>query len=84
MAPAPKAPAADAAAPAKKAEKGKAPKKQKEEKGVNAMYKVEGESSPVPAQPVNVVAPATSWQTTTLATHAVTAVWLVSSRNKQF
>jgi len=43
MAPAPKAPAADAAPPAKKAEKGKAPKKQKEEKGVNAMYKVEGE-----------------------------------------
>jgi small subunit ribosomal protein S27Ae len=54
MAPAPKAaPAAAkpeaasdaAAAPvaAKKAEKGKKPKKHKEEKGVKAMYKVEGE-----------------------------------------
>ncbi len=52
MAPAPKAapkkeePAAvaEAAAPAaKKAEKGKQPKKHKEEKGVKAMYKVEGE-----------------------------------------
>jgi small subunit ribosomal protein S27Ae len=57
MAPAPKAapkkedpaaakPAAEeaaAAAPAKKAEKGKKPKKHKEEKGVKAMYKVEGE-----------------------------------------
>ncbi|MGD6807338.1 MAG: 30S ribosomal protein S27ae [Candidatus Bathyarchaeia archaeon] len=38
------APAPDAAAaPAKKAEKGKQPKKHKEEKGVKAMYKVEGE-----------------------------------------
>jgi hypothetical protein len=35
---------------------------------------LKAKSSPVPAQPVNVVAPATSWQTTTLATHAVTAV----------
>jgi ubiquitin-small subunit ribosomal protein S27Ae len=55
MAPAPKAApktdpaaakpaAAEAAAPAaKKAEKGKKPKKHKEEKGVKAMYKVEGE-----------------------------------------
>ncbi len=34
---------AEAAAPAKKAEKGKKPKKHKEEKGVKAMYKVEGE-----------------------------------------
>ena len=54
MAPAPKAapkkeeppveaaPAAEAA-PAKKVEKGKKPKKHKEEKGVKAMYKVEGE-----------------------------------------
>ncbi len=37
------APAAEAAAPAKKAEKGKREKKHKEEKGVKAMYKVEGE-----------------------------------------
>ena len=36
-------PAAEAAAPAKKAEKGKREKKHKEEKGVKAMYKVEGE-----------------------------------------
>jgi len=35
--------AAEAAAPAKKAEKGKRPKKHKEEKGVKAMYKVEGD-----------------------------------------
>jgi small subunit ribosomal protein S27Ae len=46
MAPAPKkeepAAATEAAAPAKKAEKGKQPKKHKEEKGVKAMYKVEG------------------------------------------
>lgn len=34
---------AEAAAPVKKAEKGKKPKKHKEEKGVKAMYKVEGE-----------------------------------------
>jgi len=33
----------EAAAPAKKAQKGKRPKKHKEEKGVKAMYKVEGE-----------------------------------------
>lgn len=32
-----------AAAPAKKVEKGKRPKKHKEEKGVRAMYKVEGD-----------------------------------------
>lgn len=32
-----------AAAPAKKAEKGKKEKKHKEEKGVHAMYKVEGD-----------------------------------------
>ena len=54
MAPAPKAApaaakpeaasdAAAAPAAAKKAEKGKKPKKHKEEKGVKAMYKVEGE-----------------------------------------
>ena len=35
--------AAAAPAAAKKAEKGKKPKKHKEEKGVKAMYKVEGE-----------------------------------------
>jgi len=35
--------AAPAAAPAKKAEKGKREKKHKEEKGVHAMYKVEGD-----------------------------------------
>jgi ubiquitin-small subunit ribosomal protein S27Ae len=35
--------AAEAAAPAKKAEKGKREKKHKDEKGVKAMYKVEGE-----------------------------------------
>ena len=34
---------AEAAAPAKKVEKGKRPKKHKEEKGVKAMYKVEGD-----------------------------------------
>jgi small subunit ribosomal protein S27Ae len=34
---------AEAAAPAKKVEKGKKPKKHKEEKGVKAMYKVEGD-----------------------------------------
>lgn len=34
---------AEAAAPAKKAEKGKRPKKHKEEKGVKAMYKIDGE-----------------------------------------
>jgi small subunit ribosomal protein S27Ae len=33
----------EAAAPAKKAEKGKRPKEHKEEKGVKAMYKVEGD-----------------------------------------
>jgi small subunit ribosomal protein S27Ae len=33
----------EAAAPAKKVEKGKRPKKHKEEKGVKAMYKVEGD-----------------------------------------
>ena len=53
MAPAPKAappkkedspPApSEAAAPAKKAEKGKRPKKHKEERGIKAMYKVEGD-----------------------------------------
>jgi small subunit ribosomal protein S27Ae len=54
MAPAPKeapkkeappttAPAEVAAPVAKKAEKGKKPKKHKEEKGVKAMYKVEGD-----------------------------------------
>lgn len=36
------APSAEAAAPAKKAEKGKQEKKHREEKGVKAMYKVEG------------------------------------------
>ncbi len=41
-APAAEAPA-EAAAPIKKAEKGKKPKKHKEEKGVKAMYKVEGD-----------------------------------------
>ena len=43
--PAAAAPAAteEAAAPAKKAEKGKRQKKHKEEKGVKAMYKVEGD-----------------------------------------
>ena len=35
--------AAEAAAPAKKAEKGKKEKKHKQEKGVHAMYKVEGD-----------------------------------------
>ncbi len=40
---APAAAPAEAAAPAKKAEKGKRPKKHKEEKGVKAMYKVEGD-----------------------------------------
>ncbi len=41
---APAAPAeAGAPAPAKKAEKGKRQKKHKEEKGVHAMYKVEGD-----------------------------------------
>ncbi len=40
--PAAEAPA-EAAAPVKKAEKGKKPKKHKEEKGVKAMYKVEGD-----------------------------------------
>jgi small subunit ribosomal protein S27Ae len=35
--------APEGAAPAKKAEKGKREKKHKEEKGVKAMYKVEGE-----------------------------------------
>ncbi len=35
--------AAETAAPAKKAEKGKKEKKHKEEKGVHAMYKVEGD-----------------------------------------
>ena len=41
--PAEAAPAAAAeAAPAKKAEKGKKAKKHKEEKGIHAMYKVEG------------------------------------------
>jgi len=40
---APAAPAGEAApAPAKKAEKGKRVKKHKEEKGVHAMYKIEG------------------------------------------
>ena len=34
---------AEAAAPAKKVEKGKRPKKHKKEKGVKAMYKVEGD-----------------------------------------
>ena len=34
---------AEAAAPVKKAEKGKREKKHKEEKGVRAMYKVEGD-----------------------------------------
>ncbi len=54
MAPAPKAapkkedpaaaaPAESVAAPAKKAEKGKREKKHKEQKGVHAMYKVEGD-----------------------------------------
>jgi small subunit ribosomal protein S27Ae len=33
----------EAAAPAKKVEKGKRPKKHKKEKGVKAMYKVEGD-----------------------------------------
>ena len=33
----------EAAAPVKKVEKGKRPKKHKEEKGVKAMYKVEGD-----------------------------------------
>ncbi len=33
----------EAAVPAKKVEKGKRPKKHKEEKGVKAMYKVEGD-----------------------------------------
>jgi small subunit ribosomal protein S27Ae len=43
-APAPAAAAEEAApAPAKKAEKGKRPKKHKEEKGVHAMYKIEGD-----------------------------------------
>jgi small subunit ribosomal protein S27Ae len=37
------APEAAAPAPAKKAEKGKREKKHKEEKGVKAMYKVEGD-----------------------------------------
>ena len=37
------APEASAPAPAKKAEKGKREKKHKEEKGVKAMYKVEGD-----------------------------------------
>ncbi len=37
------APAEEAAAPAKKAQKGKREKKHKEEKGVKAMYKVEGD-----------------------------------------
>ena len=36
-------PAATEAAPAKKAEKGKREKKHREEKGVHAMYKVEGD-----------------------------------------
>jgi small subunit ribosomal protein S27Ae len=40
---APAAAQAEAAAPAKKVEKGKKPKKHKEEKGVKAMYKVEGD-----------------------------------------
>ncbi len=35
--------AAEAAAPAKKAEKGKKEKKHRQEKGVHAMYKVEGD-----------------------------------------
>jgi len=35
--------AATPAAPAAKAEKGKQPKKHKEEKGVHAMYKIEGD-----------------------------------------
>jgi len=40
----PPAPAEEAApAPVKKAEKGKRPKKHKEEKGVHAMYKIEGD-----------------------------------------
>jgi ubiquitin-small subunit ribosomal protein S27Ae len=51
MPPAPKAPvkkeepasASETAPVAKKAEKGKKPKKHREEKGVKAMYKVEGE-----------------------------------------
>ncbi len=37
------APESSAPAPAKKAEKGKREKKHKEEKGVKAMYKVEGD-----------------------------------------
>jgi len=43
--PAAPAPAVEEAAPApaKKAEKGKRPKKHKEEKGVHAMYKIEGD-----------------------------------------
>jgi ubiquitin-small subunit ribosomal protein S27Ae len=41
--PAAAAPAAETAAPVKKAEKGKRQKKHKEQKGVKAMYKVEGE-----------------------------------------
>jgi len=41
--PTPAAAPAEAAAPAKKVEKGKRPKKHKEEKGVKAMYKVEGD-----------------------------------------
>jgi small subunit ribosomal protein S27Ae len=49
--PAEAAPAAAEAAPAKKAEKGKKEKKHKQEKGIHAMYKVEGGDKVSKARP---------------------------------